>query len=373
MNTKQIYNDTVTLDDWSRRSGATEDSESSHLENKEVGVNLNTANPSAVGDFKLRIAKEMSAFANTDSGIIAIGVDSKLKVKNNTTNLEDWLDKNIKDMLEPQLSGISLKTCIDTYGREFVLMYVPKGNVVPYRVASVKSCEKEKKILREYFQRIGTNSVPIPMPIVRSLYLSNERATDISAYVKPITVHLGNSEEEPYIELGIEVKPDQTRLINEYYLEANVTLLNEDFKPIHKSPIDMSPYGPNSPQHPIIPPDNKNHLLDTFRIQQKIQSSNYYGFDPLDIDFSTKRIPAATYKNIRALYVKTKFACDGLPLKEDKRLLIFDATIKNSEINSRAHEMDGWSKNCLVVSWHSITDESGLYYKITSFMNDMGF
>ncbi len=256
MNLKKIYNSTTTLEEWLSYKGSTEDGESSYFENKEVGIDLNTTTPSTVGDFKLRIAKEMSAFANTDSGIIALGIDSKLQVNNLTARLEDWLDKNIRDMLEPQLSGIALKTCTDSAGNEFVLMYVPKGNVIPYRASSVKSCEKEKKNLREYFQRTGTNSVPIPMPIVRSLYLSNERATDVSARVKPVAVHLGDEEEQPYIELGIEIKPDQTRLINEYYLKASVLLLDVNLKPLNKVAIDLVPFGPNSPQRPIIPPDS---------------------------------------------------------------------------------------------------------------------
>ena len=374
MDIKKIYDGVRTLDNWISYSSATKDGENSYFENKELGVDLNATNPSVIGDFKLRIAKEMSAFANTDSGIIAIGINSELKVKNMTTHLEDWLDKNIKDMLEPQLSGIALKTCTDLSGKEFILMYIPKGNVIPYRVSSVKSCEKEKKNLREYFQRIGTNSVPIPIPIVRSLYLSNERAIDLSAYVKPVFVHLGDNEEEPYIELGIVVKPDQMRLINEYYLEATVLILDDNLKPLHKTPIDIVSFGPNSPQRPIIPPDNKNHIIDTYRLQREARASTSNSlFAPILPYDGVEHIPRTSYPMIKGFYVETKFACDGLPLKEDRRLLIFDSTIKNSEIESRAHEMTGWSSECLVVSWYSVTDESGLYHKIVGFMNDMKF
>ena len=377
MDTRKIFDAVSNLNDWSSYGSSTQDGESPYIENKAVDIDLHKAKPSEVGDFKLRIAKEMSAFANTDSGIIALGVDTNLQISNQTANLEDWLDKNIRDMLEPQLSGIDFKTCADQGGNEFVLVYIPKGNVMPYRVSSVKSCEKEKKNLREYFQRIGTNSVPIPMPIVRSLYLSNARAVDISAHVKPISVHLGNNEEQPYIELGIEIKPDESRLINEYYLEASVLFLNADLKPLHKTPIDLVPFGPNSPQRPVIPPDNKSHIIDTCQIQQEEPKDNSGGlFSPAAFDMpgdGVERVPKTSFEKIGGFYVQTKFACDGLPLKEDKRLLIFNTTVKNSEINTRAHEMNGWSKDCLVVSWFPVTDESGLYHKIVSFMSDMGF
>lgn len=371
MDTAKVFEKVKTLDDWTVLGGATKDGESSYLENKEVSIDLNSTIPSNIGDFKLRIAKEMSAFANTDSGIIAVGVDSSLKVNNQTANLEDWLDKNIRDMLEPQLSGISLKTCTDSKGKEFILIYVPKGNVIPYRTSSVRSCEKEKKTLREYFQRIGTNSVPIPMPIVRSLYLSNERSIDAKAHVEPIMVHPGDYNEQPYIELGIVVKPDQTRLINEYYLEVNVLLLDEHLKPLRNSPIDMVPFGPNSLNRPIIPPDVKSHTIATFMFQREDDSSS--SFSPVIAFDGVEHIPKESFSNIRGFYIETKFACDGLPLKEDRRLLIFDSSVKNTEIKSRAHEMTGWSDECLVVSWYPVTDESNLYYKITSFMRDKGF
>src|SRR5690606_26457088 len=126
-----------------------------YLENKSVDIDLYKAQPSDIGDFKLRLAKEMSAFANTDSGIIAVGIGDNLAVVNRTSGLVDWLDKNIRDLLEPHLAGISIKECQDSNGNVFALMYVPKGRVMPYRVGSVKSCSKEKKNLREYFQRIG--------------------------------------------------------------------------------------------------------------------------------------------------------------------------------------------------------------------------
>lgn len=377
MDLRAKFSSIKNLDDWTSNSGVTADGESPYLENKEVDIDLRAAKSSEVGDFKLRIAKEMSAFANTDSGILALGINSVLQISNNTTDLEDWLDKNIRDMIEPQLAGIDFKTCADTAGKKFVLVYIPKGNVIPYRVSSVKSCEKGKKYLREYFQRIGTNSVPIPMPIVRSLYLSNERSVDVSAYVKPTSVHLGDSEEQPYFELGIEVRPDQSRLINEYYLEATVLLLDEDLKPLHKTPIDLVPFGPNSPHRPIIPPDNKSHVIDTCRLQQEEHRNNsgsLFSSAALDMPFSgVERIPAESFLKVHGFYVETKFACDGLPLKEDRRLLIFDSTVKNSEISSRAHEMTGWSDECLVVSWYSIANESGLDHKIVSFMSDMGF
>jgi len=372
MDTKAIYANVNSYEDWLTYKTDTSDGESSYLENKSVDIDLHKAQPSDIGDFKLRLAKEMSAFANTDSGIIAVGIGDNLAVVNRTSGLVDWLDKNIRDLIEPHLAGISIKECKDSNGNVFALMYVPKGRVMPYRVGSVKSCSKEKKSLREYFQRIGTNSVPIPMPIVRSLYLSNERSLDITVHVEPtqVTQHVDVGD---FVELGIRVSPDQSRLINEYYLESSVILLDGDLKPLHRNPVDIVAFSSNSPNRPTIRPDDKSYILDTFRFAPKSKASNgIYPEIVLPSD-GTEEIPPSIYSRIGGIYAETKFACDGLPLREDRRLLIFDRSVKTSELSTRAHEMPGWSSDCLVVSWFPITDESGLYYKILQFMDSMGY
>lgn len=64
----------------------------------------------------------------------------------------------MRHMLEPQLSSIITKTYVDKTGGEFVLIYVPKGNVMPYRVVAPSKYELKKDIAREYYQRIGTHS-----------------------------------------------------------------------------------------------------------------------------------------------------------------------------------------------------------------------
>lgn len=370
-----IYNSTTTLDDWLAIRAESSDGEDWMIENKSVPIDLWSAQPSDVGDFKLLIAKEICAFANTNDGLIALGIGNGL-VENNTQSLEDWLDKNCSDLIEPELSGVRLKTCQDSEARKFVLMYIPKGRTIPYRVKATPSFSKNKKMVREYYQRIGTSSKPIPFPIVRALYASNERTINVSACVKPVSIFNGSDIKQPYIELGIEITPDETRLINEYYLEATVLLLDEHLSPLHKTPIDIVAFGLNSPQRPMIPPDNRKHIIDTFIIQQKEQDSANNSYSSLLTNIPAdgiEYIPSSSYPKIHGFYAETKFACDGLPLKQDKRLLIINDTVKTAELNQRAQEMAGWSKDCLVVSWFPVTDDSGLYHKIVGFMHNMGF
>lgn len=70
--------------------------EGSNVELKGVHQDLSSrvVKPSEIGDFKLLMAKEVSAFANTDAGVIVVGVDEHLHIKNDTQNLYGWLDNN---------------------------------------------------------------------------------------------------------------------------------------------------------------------------------------------------------------------------------------------------------------------------------------
>ena len=154
-----------------------------------------------------------------------------------------------------------------------------------------------------------------------------------------------------------------------------MTILDEDLKPLRRTPIDIIPFGSNSPHHPTLHPGNKSYPICTFKFQKESPptSSNEIWAAPTLPEFEVERIPASKYSRIGGFYVETKFACDGLPLREDRRLLIFNGTVTNSEIKTRAHEMRGWSSDCLVVSWFSVAEESRLYHKIVGFMNDMEF
>jgi len=360
---REIFDSISTLDDLKTVSN---NEESAYIELKSVTEDVNKAKPAAIGDFKLRIAKEMCAFANTDSGVIAVGIDeNNFQVLNNTKNLLEWLDNNMRHMLEPQLSSIITKTCVDKTGGEFVLIYVPKGNVMPYRVAAPSKYELKKDIAREYYQRIGTHSEKIAMPIVRSLYLSNNRVTNISASSRLIK-YGANDDRHKEMLFSVVISPDNARLIVDYYLESEMVLLNKNFEPVLKEPIDIGWWHKDKPN---IPPSDEPYDFNIHTITSDPEAK----YLP-DITGDTTSLSLAVMGRIYAAYIKTSFACDGVPKKVDNRLIILG---DHTEIKENAwHETNNWiDEKCVVdryVSFGPHDDNMTELYAMEHYIKENG-
>lgn len=365
MNPLDLYSKVSDLSDIKLLLSDTSDGESHHVEFKQVRIDVATVGKADVGDFKLDVAKEMSAFANTDSGVIVLGYDGKNKqVVNSTPELQEWVDKNIADMLEPRLSGVMIKTIGDK--DRVVVVYVPKGKAIPYRVASASSYNSNRRAnVREYYQRIGTNSVPIPEPIVRTMYRSSDSALDIEIFPKIIEAkeHIHESDHgRGYIRLGLFVKPDSTRLIEKYYLSSEAYLLNSSFRRINKEPIIINE---GSLKDGVIPPADKLFRLNSLDIRSEIDSdksswpSASMG-DNIDLPGQdTETISNTSFRNIYAIHIHTEYACDGMPMRVDDRVIILGSERNIDE--STWHEESYWiDERCKVIRYVSFGANSNL-------------
>ena len=368
MSSLQIFNQINSLSDLNNfltLNGITEDYQ---IELKSVTLDLNSEKPSKIGDFKLVLAKEMSAFANTDSGIIAIGYDEKNQgILNNTDNLQEWLDKNIRHMLEPQLPGIALKTCPGQQDKYFVLMYVPKGASIPYRTAAPKAYELKKDNAREYFQRIGTHSEKISIPIVRSLYLSNDRATRFSARSKLIGLDWSSKDETGSISFAVEIQPDPTKLITQYYLDSHIMLLNENFEDLLEESISLGWWSINQP---VIAPDVSPFVYNKIRISSEdIIDETFHQTFRGDI-----KVDVNVIRYARAAYIKTSYACDGVPKEVDNRIIVFGE--KNKLDNDSWKEESNWiDERCIVVRYVSFGPQGNnthLMYAMENYIRSKG-
>lgn len=363
MSPLDVYNNVADISDIESILSDTDDGESHNVEFKQVRLNLATAKKADVGDFKLDIAKEMSAFANTDAGIIILGYDGKdRKIVNATKNLQNWVDKSVADMLEPKLSGVMIKTIGDT--EKVVVVYIPKGRSIPYRVASVGSSSSNKSYMREYYQRIGTNSIPIPEAIVRTIYRSSDSALDIEIFPEIIEAkeHVHESDTgRGFIRIGLFVKPDATRLIEKYYLSSEAYLLDNNFNKLNKEAIIVKE---TSLKDSVIPPADKLFQLEDLMIRSEVapdRSSSYSGLtiDSENMDFQgqgTATIAHNVFQNTYAIHLHTEYACDGMPMRTDDRIIV---TGYMRGIDKKTwHEESYWiDERCKVVRYISFSPE----------------
>lgn len=147
---------------------------------------------------------------------------------NESRNLYDWIDENASSFIEPINSGMKFKSCDTTVG-QFVVMLVPAGRDIPYRVCSAKYADgaKKKDVIRQYYQRNGTNSAPIPEPIVRYMYKSASRQIHFEAYSD--IEYIGKSDDglRDVIDLCQLVRPDEVRFVDgwSYYVSSEVILV----------------------------------------------------------------------------------------------------------------------------------------------------
>lgn len=322
----KMFDDINSVDDILEYVGDTEDGENDTLEMKQVDLNLandKSGTKGNVDDFKATIAKEMCAFANTNGGILIIGIsysnkNRSIEVSNKTASLEDWLDKNVRDLIEPHIT-IRMKSLLcETMKNRPVIIMVPKGNVIPYRVASIKHISNKKDIPRQYYQRIGTSSEPIPYSIVRDMHRVLDRPVTMSMRTRAKKCYLDIDSQRYILELEIVVKPDETHLIKDFYVNSEVVLLTANCCRINKDII----YGDGGlEQIKLIPPTTSEVLFNTIRLAGVCKNRN----DPYPVGFildDIENIDFVGFWQIFAIYTKTKYACDGLPLKTDNRLII---------------------------------------------------
>ena len=170
-------------------------------------------------------AKEICAFLNTNDGILCLGVDctdKKLSIINEYDgDLYSFMSRNIKDILEPAPSGVSLKKVGDD-GRVALLIFAPRSDLMPHRVWG----KAESGIACNYFTRSDTDSVKLSEGLVRALYLSHGRMPRIRLYTE---VEMISSNQ---ILLRVLAKPDKTEFIDSYYDSERFLMLDGGGKPI---------------------------------------------------------------------------------------------------------------------------------------------
>lgn len=130
---QKIYHDISTVDDINKYLSNTDDGESGIIEFKAVDRLSDEKDKSKKANFRAKIAKEMCAFANSEGGILVVGVkveNGKVVPSCKEPNLEDFLEKQkIGTYLEPSLKGLNFKSLgVEDGSNKPVIIMIPKSD-----------------------------------------------------------------------------------------------------------------------------------------------------------------------------------------------------------------------------------------------------
>ncbi|QXT26471.1 MAG: ATP-binding protein [Candidatus Nanogingivalaceae bacterium] len=322
MDAKEFFRKINTIENVEKIISNTEDGENDWLEFKGVHNKLKGSKKESA-KARILFAKEICAFANTDGGILIIGVkknDSGLEVLNNEDNLEDWFDANSVNMLEPKLHGFSVKS-IDANGKgnDPIAVYIPKSNLSPHRVKSNynhlndegKGKDKYKEIAGEYFVRRGTKSEKLGENLVRAMYLSGGRYPSFK--ITPIVKYTFIGEDvRSTIKVGLKISPDKYKFIKDYYLDSRVVLLDNNFHVLLDEDIDML----IGKEPPIYPSANEYILRNfTIKIDDTHNQGGISGMPTLSL--GELKVPLDVFRSIKYIVVNLKYACEGMQLVDE--------------------------------------------------------
>lgn len=311
---QKIYHDISTVDDINKYLSDTDDGESGIIEFKSVPNTLNSKN--AIANNKVLMAKEMCAFANSEGGILVVGVevkDGKVVPACKEPNLENFLEKQkISRYLEPSLKGLNFKSLGVADGdNKPVIIMIPKSDFLPHRVMSNYSNidqNEAKGIAGEYFVREGSDSHKIPEQLVRAMYLSAGRLPRFE--IKPDVELFYEKDEYKHsrIEIKSVVNPDPTKFIKDYYYDMRVTLFDDKFEEIPIKNSNEIYFNSSSP----IYPSTEEYVIDSgYRIETgipaKFENNILYGGAIGDITYEK-------FLGIRLVVVNIRYACEGMSL-----------------------------------------------------------
>ena len=320
-----IYNGIDKFKDLESILSSINDGESSIIEFKSVCENLNSKINKA--KLKAKIAKEVCAFANSGGGILVLGVEYKdetLHVKNVAQHcLEQFLDGNLHGLIDPDLSGVEMKTILDDQGDTCTVFFIPKSNILPHRVGSWSLDDARLcKYLGQYFGRIGSNSIPLSENIIRAMYLSGGRVPRVSIQTELNKIGFN------IVRLSVIVMPDPSIYISDYYNENSVFLLNNDYSPIYNE--DRLAYrciDGCAVVNPPIYPTEQPYVLFSRNVQYKDKDDLYL---LTDTDGNIE-LTEDENRNARIMILRSRFACNNVPLIEKKNMYIFkDSSILDS-------------------------------------------
>lgn len=337
---QKIYHDISTVDDINKYLSDTDDGESGIIEFKEVDHLNDKKDKSKKANFRAKIAKEMCAFANSEGGILVVGIkveNGKVVPACKEPNLEDFLEKQkIGTYLEPSLKGLNFKSLgVEDGSNKPVIIMIPKSDFLPHRTINNYSGVdgKNKDIVGEYFVREGSDSHKLPEQLVRAMYLSLGRAPRFE--IVPVIKFIKDRNCE-VIDVQALVYPDKYKFIDKYYFSAKLKMYDEFFNSIseyfsEKDIFDISILM-DGEKMPIYPSGEDKYAADWIvKIRPVSERDTYITIPNDEIVLNLN-----DYDTIKYIIIDVVYACEGMSAIKRRFGYVFDVKkfryYNNSEI-----------------------------------------
>ena len=130
--------------------------ENIHLEFKSAGALENTENK------KVEISKDVSAFANSDGGIIIYGIDEKEHVASEKSFIDgsiytkEWLEQVISSRIQRSINGLVIIPIREDndFNKSIYIVKIPRSNNTPHMAADHRYYKRQnfKNILLEEYE-----------------------------------------------------------------------------------------------------------------------------------------------------------------------------------------------------------------------------
>jgi len=199
------------------------DVENQWLDFKRSG-GFGTANSNSIGDSDFNnLSKSVSAFANTDGGLIIWGVDCKKRngleipsVSNDSLvtdpiKLKSLLEGATSRCTSPVVSGVShihLSSALDSPAG-YVVTYVPRSHAAPHKANHE----------RRYYFRSGSNSVEVPDIVLAAMFGRRPISEVEVVFTRTIQAERNSRHEQAFlVDLTVYLHNKGPRIINHPYL-----------------------------------------------------------------------------------------------------------------------------------------------------------
>lgn len=337
---QKIYHDISNINDINKYLSDTDDGESGIIEFKEVD---HLKDKSKKANFRAKIAKEMCAFANSEGGILIVGIkveNGKVVPACKEPNLENFLEQQkISMYLEPSLKGLNFKSLdVEDGSNKPVIIMIPKSDFLPHRTINhYKHVTGENKdIVGEYFIRESGDSRRLSEQLVRAMYLSSGRAPRFE--IVPVIKFIENRNCE-VIDVQALVYPDKYKFIDKYYFSAKLKMYDEFFNSIGEYfsgedifDISILMDGERNKKMPIYPSGEDRYAADCIVKIRPVSERD----TRLPVPNDEIVLNLNGYSTIKYIIIDVVYACEGMSAIKRRFGYVFDVKkfryYNNSEI-----------------------------------------